>query len=119
MAGCDRGEFFAWPPISDVLEHYGIPAVRTGGRWVPFRCPLPSHPGEDKRPSAAYRPDKSYFNCFVCGERGSGLTFIRLMEGLSDWKAAEAYWASVSGESRTGSTAGVTAASADPFADWG
>ncbi|MDE2468016.1 MAG: hypothetical protein KGL35_04570, partial [Bradyrhizobium sp.] len=74
-----------WPPISEVLEHYGfeIPPVR--GQWTRIRCRF----HDDRVASAAFSVDLNGFSCLACGVKGSALTLIMDREGCSHSKALE------------------------------
>lgn len=49
--------------------------------WWNTNCPLPGH--DDNSPSFGVHPESGMYHCFGCSEKGTLLTFIQKVEGLS------------------------------------
>lgn len=58
--------------IVDELARRGIGPVRSYGRQVTYRCPLPGH--DDTEPSFTVYKDENQFKCYGCDRHGSTST---------------------------------------------
>jgi DNA primase len=67
--------------MTQILAHYGLlDTMHPEGRRL--RGCYPLHP--DDTPSFHTTPNRHGFHCFGCQAHGNVMTFVRLMEGLSD-----------------------------------
>jgi hypothetical protein len=68
--------------ILDVLEREYDLYFEAGSKgWWNTNCPLPGH--DDSSPSFGVHPESGMYHCFGCGGKGTLLTFIQKVEGLS------------------------------------
>ena len=63
--------------IEDVIGHY-IEVIKKGNGYVAM-CPF----HDDHNPSLSISRDKKIFKCFVCGEKGGVVEFLKKHEHLS------------------------------------
>lgn len=63
-------------PINQVAHALGIRLPPSGNG----RCPLPNHP--DRNPSFSLRAATNRFRCFGCGQSGSVIDLVMLMQGM-------------------------------------
>lgn len=64
-------------PIEGVLSGYGV-ALRRQGRQLLGRCPFHNDQG---KPNLSVNSERSMWYCFVCGEGGDTIGFVRKIEG--------------------------------------
>ena len=75
-------EMLAVADIKEILEQeYDLYFDPSTNGWWNTNCPMPGH--EDKSPSFGVHPESGMYNCFGCMEKGTLLTFIQKVEGLS------------------------------------
>ena len=68
--------------IVDVLqEEYGMDLIPTGKGWFQACCPMPNH--TDRSPSFGVNQESGFYSCFGCGEKGTVITFIQRVDGVS------------------------------------
>ena len=65
------------PQIEEVIGRY-VQLTRKGKSLLGL-CPF----HEDHHPSLSVNPEKQYFTCFACGEKGDVIHFLQKIEGLS------------------------------------
>lgn len=65
--------------IVDELARRGIGPVRSYGRQVTYRCPLPGH--DDTEPSFTVYTDENRFKCYGCDRHGSIIDLIAELDG--------------------------------------
>ena len=65
------------PQIEEVIGRYVQPTRK--GKSLLGLCPF----HEDHHPSLSVNPEKQYFTCFACGEKGDVIHFLQKIEGLS------------------------------------
>ncbi|MGH7142887.1 MAG: DNA primase [Planctomycetota bacterium] len=70
--------------IVDVAASYGLTPKKQGRGYV---CLCPFH--NDHKPSLSLKPDGQYYYCFVCGEGGDVVKFVRKKENLSFVEAVQ------------------------------
>lgn len=71
------------PQIEEVIGRY-VQLTRKGKSLLGL-CPF----HEDHHPSLAVNPEKQYFTCFACGEKGDVIHFLQKIEGVSFWEAVK------------------------------
>ena len=64
--------------LADVISGYGV-ALRRAGADYKACCPF----HHEKTPSFVIHPDKGYYHCFGCGEKGNVFSFVMKQEGLT------------------------------------
>lgn len=68
--------------LDEMLEGLGLETQSRGHeRWA--RCPLSSHPGDDRNPSFSINDLKLVYSCFTCGEGGSLPKLVEDMLGMT------------------------------------
>ena len=67
-------------PIEPVLDELGIKYHPNKMGNQPIVCPNPDH--DDAHPSASLNLGKGLFNCLACGEGGSVVDLLMLVEGI-------------------------------------
>lgn len=65
------------PQIEEVIGRY-VQLTRKGKSLLGL-CPF----HEDHHPSLSVNPEKQYFTCFACGEKGDVIHFLQKIEGVS------------------------------------
>lgn len=71
------------PQIEEVIGRY-VQLTRKGKSLLGL-CPF----HEDHHPSLAVNPEKQYFTCFACGEKGDVIHFLQKIEGVSFGEAVK------------------------------
>lgn len=71
------------PQIEEVIGRY-VQLTRKGKSLLGL-CPF----HEDHHPSLAVNPEKQYFTCFACGEKGDVIYFLQKIEGVSFGEAVK------------------------------
>lgn len=69
-----------------VLQHYGFGELPDAYNWRPVRCEFHG----DRNASASYMSDgeeREAFSCKACGMKGSPLTLVAQVEGVSNAEA--------------------------------
>ncbi|MFT7617493.1 MAG: DNA primase [Planctomycetota bacterium] len=69
--------------IVDVVS--GYVTLKRSGRNHMGLCPF----HDEKTPSFSVTPDRGWFNCFGCGEKGSAIDFVMAMDRMSFVEAVE------------------------------
>lgn len=76
-------EIKARTDLADLISSYGIQLKRAGGRFMAC-CPF----HHEKTPSFNIQPEKGFYYCFGCGEKGDAFSFVQRQEGLTFIEAA-------------------------------
>lgn len=71
------------PQIEEVIGRY-VQLTRKGKSLLGL-CPF----HEDHHPSLSVNPEKQYFTCFACGEKGDVIHFLQKIEGVSFGEAVK------------------------------
>ncbi len=80
MAGIDANsliEIRSRIDLADLIGSYGVDLHRAGSN---YKACCPFH--NEKTPSFIVSPDKGYYHCFGCGERGDIFNFVMKYEGI-------------------------------------
>jgi hypothetical protein len=91
MTEIDWYELSASLDLYAALDQLGMEVVkeRKGGVQLDFHCPLPDHPGSDRKPSFGLHSEELVWNCFTCDAGGSFPRLVEvLVEEVDGWEAA-------------------------------
>lgn len=67
-----------------ILEYYSVSNLTDDGTELKFSCPFPEHPNGDRNPSSGINKKSNVYNCFSCHRKGTIVTFVAEMEGISE-----------------------------------
>lgn len=67
-----------------VIEYFNIRNATHSINEVQFSCPFPEHYRGDRNPSAGINKKNGLWHCFSCGRKGTVVTFVAELEGVSD-----------------------------------
>lgn len=67
-----------------ILEYYSVNNLHEDGDELKFSCPFPEHPNGDRNPSSGVNCKTKMYNCFSCHRKGTIVTFVAEMEGISE-----------------------------------
>lgn len=71
-----------------ILEYYSVNNFYEDGEELKFSCPFPEHSNGDRNPSSGVNKKTKMYNCFSCHRKGTIVTFVAEMEGISEAVAA-------------------------------
>ena len=73
---------------TDIVALIGesVPSLKRYGRIFKALCPF----HREKTPSFTVNPDRQWFHCFGCGERGSAIDFVMKHDGYTFPEAVRA-----------------------------
>lgn len=67
-----------------ILQYYSVNNLTDDGSELKFSCPFPEHPNGDRNPSSGVSKKTNQYNCFSCHRKGTIVTFVAEMEGISE-----------------------------------
>jgi hypothetical protein len=84
-----------WYALSETLDFESViaelglqpVAVRKGYQYD-FHCPLPDHPGADRRPSFGINSEELIWHCFTCDEGGTLPRLVEILTEADGWNSA-------------------------------
>lgn len=69
--------------FNQILEYYNVRNAHNSGEEIQFSCPFPEHYRGDRNPSAGLNTKTGAWNCFSCGRKGTLVSFVADLEGVS------------------------------------
>jgi DNA primase len=71
-----------------ILNYFNIRNAHRSGSDIQFSCPFPDHYRGDRNPSAGINTGSGVWHCFSCGRKGTLISFVADLEGVSQAVAA-------------------------------